>query len=504
MRAFKVKKYDIIFIHPPKILETNNRKKSKTIRGSFIFIPMGVFAIADLLYKEGFEVQIINYPLEKYLNPKWALTEYLKTIDFDICGIDLHWIHNASGVLEIAKLVKKINPHVKVILGGFSASYYHSQILKYYKYIDGIIRGEGEIPFLKYMQNIKKDHSFDSVPNLSYRGTSKSIKVNSLSYSAKTLDKLNFTNMALLKNAKEYLECSKKIMGISFNLPIGRGCPYNCPFCGGGQRAQQSYMGRNQVVLRKPEIVIEDVNKIFDDYKIPSVFFGHGVYPGNYKYWEHLFELIRKEKLDICADIEIWRLPFPKSMWKSFYRTFDRKHSSISISPRTMSQNVQQKIAKICDPTFSFPKDQINKLIKNATLFQRTLRIWLTIGFPFQTRFDILQDFNFGLKSSLKYGKSNSKPVTIMNEPYYIFPGSPAHENPKKFGIKLRYNSFPEVVEAFKRSKISHFYNVINFKTEYFTGTSISMINMLFFLSTINMHLTTGSRKPDMRERNKN
>jgi hypothetical protein len=499
--VFKLTDYDILLIHPPRILELNNRKKSRTVRGSFIFIPMGVFAIADLLEREGFGVQIINYPLEKYLNSNWELTDYLKTIDFDICGIDLHWIHNASGALEVAKLVKTTNPNSKVVLGGFSASYYHDQILKYYNYIDGVIRGEGEIPFLRLMQNRKRVQSYDSVPNFTFRDTSKRVKVNALTYSAKTLDNFNFTNMVLLKNARGYLECSRKIMGISFNLSIGRGCPFNCPFCAGGQRAQNNYMGRNKVVLRDPEKVIEDISIVFDDYKIPSVFFGHGVYPGNYKYWNTLFELMRKEKLDIGADLEIWRLPFPKTMWKSFYNTFDRKYSSISISPRTMSQSVQQKIAKICDPTFRFPKEQISDLIKNATLFQRTLRIWLTIGFPFQTYFDILQDFSFGLKCDLKYGRSNLKPITIMNEPYYIFPGSPAHESPEKFGIKLKYNSFPEVVEVFKTSKISHFYNVINYKTENFTGTSISMINMLFFLSTINLHLTSGSKKPDIREK---
>ncbi len=494
-----MKKYDIIFIHPPRILETNSGKKSKTIRGSFIFIPMGVFAIADFLEKEGFEVQIINYPLEKYIDPNWELTDYLKTIDFDICGIDLHWIHNASGVIEVAKVVKNINPHAKVILGGFSASYYHNQILRYYECVDGIIRGEGEIPLLKFIQNNKKNQSFDSVPNLTYRDSSKRIKVNSLSYNAITMDDLNFTNMELLKNAKEYFEYSRKIMGISFNLPIGRGCPFNCPFCGGGQKAQQNYMGRNKVIVRNPVKVVEDIYKILDDYKIPSVFFGHGVYPSNYKYWKTLFELIRKEKLDISADLEIWRLPFSRDMWRLFYKTFDRRYSSISISPRTMSQNVQQKIAKICDPTFRFPKNQIKDSIKNANLFQRTLRIWLTVGFPFQTRIDIIKDFNFGLKCVLKYGKSNLKPVTIMNEPYFIFPGSPVHESPDKFGIRLKYNSFPEVLEAFKRSKITHFYNVINYDTENFSGSSISMINMLFFLSTINLHLTTGSRKPELR-----
>jgi radical SAM superfamily enzyme YgiQ (UPF0313 family) len=309
--------------------------------------------------------------------------------------------------------------------------------------------------------------------------------------------------MTLLKNAKKYFNYSRKIMGISFNLSIGRGCPFNCPFCGGGQRAQQKFIGRNKVVLRNPKKVLEDIYKMLDDYNISSIYFGHGVYPSNYKYWKDLFELIQKEKLDICADIEIWRLPFPRSMWRIYYKTFGRRYSSISISPRTMSLRVQQKIAQVCDPTFLFPKNQIEDMIKNANLFQRTLRIWLTIGFPFQSHIDILKDFNFGLKCVLKYGKSNLKPIAIMNEPYYIFPGSPVHESPKKYGIKLIYNSFPETVEAFKRAKISHFYNVINYNTEYFSGTSISIINMLFFLSNLSMLLTTGSKSTEIYERKK-
>lgn len=495
-----MKNYDVIFIHPPRRSKADYGKNSKFRRGSFIFIPMGVFAIADLLEREGFGVRIINYPLEQYLNPDWRLEDYLKNIDFTICAIDLHWIHNAYGAIEVARIVKKINPDANVVLGGFSASYYHDQILKHYKEIDAIIRGEGEIPLLDYVRNVNKNHSLDSVPNLSYLNFSKQIKVNPISYTAKTLDNLNFTNVSLLKNAKQYFEYSRKLMGISFNLPIGRGCPFNCPFCAGGYRAQKKLVGRDNVVLRSPEKVIEDINKVQDNYKLPSVFFGHGTYPANLKYWKKLFGLIHKEKLDISGDLEVWRLPFPKEMWKIFYKTFNSSYSSISVSPRTMSAKVQAKIAKICDPTFKFPENQINDLIKNANLFKIVLRIWLTVGFPFQTEFDILKDFSFAMKCLLKYGKSNRKPITIMNEPFHIFPGSPAHEFPEKFGINLKYNSFLEIAEAFKRAKISFFYNVINYNTKYLSHSSILNLNLLLSLSTALMFLTTGSKHPKVRE----
>lgn len=458
---------------------------------------MGVFAIADSLEREGFGVHIINYPLEDYLNPNWLLKDYIKKIDFEICGIDLHWLHNSHGAIEIAQIVKEVKPNAKVVLGGFSASYFHTQILKYYELIDGIIRGEGEVPFLEYVRNHTKSHSLESIPNFSYRNSSNHIKVNSISYVAKTIDNLNFTNTSLLKNAQQYFEKSRKIMGISFNVPIGRGCPFNCPFCGGGQRALQRLAGRNEVILRSPEKVIEDITTINDTFKIPSLFFGHGTYPANFKYWKTLFGLIQKEKMDIGGDLEIWRLPFPKEMWDIFSKTFTRRDSSVGISPRTLSSRVHQEIMKICDPTFKFPKNQIEGLIKNANIFQRTLRIWLTVGFPFQTWLDVQKDFNFAGKCMFKYGKTQSKPIAIMNEPYHIFPGSPAYESPETFGIKLNYDSFPQLVDFFKHTKMSFFYNAINYDTRIFSASTIRNLNKLLFLTTAITMIMTGHKTPE-------
>ena len=489
-----MKEYDVIFIHPPRVLKSEQSKRAKSVRSTYMFIPMGVFAIADLLEREGFGVKIINYPLEAYLDPNWSLKDYLRTIDFKICGIDLHWIHNAHGAIEIARIIKEVKPNSKVVLGGFSASYFHTQILKYEKSIDGIIRGEGEIPFLRYVQKRKENPSLDSIPNLTYRNSSNHIKTNPLSYTAKTLDDLNFTNVSLLKNAKQYFECSRKIMGISFNVPIGRGCPFNCPFCGGGQRALQRIAGRNEVLFRTPKKVIEDITTISDKYKVPSIFFGHGTYPANFKYWKTLFGLIQKEKVDIGGDLEIWRLPFPKEMWKIFYKTFSRMYSAVGVSPRTISSRVHQKISKICDPTFKFPKNQIEDLIRNANLFQRTLRIWLTAGYPFQTGLDVQKDFNFALKIMLKFGKTRSKPVTVMNEPYHIFPGSPAYESPESFEINLKYNSFPQLKDYFQKAKMSFSYNAINYDTKSFSGATISYLNKVLFLSSILPMVNTGHK----------
>ena len=104
------------------------------------------------------------------------------------------------------------------------------------------------------------------------------------------------------------------------------------------------------------------------------------------------------------------------------------------------------------------------------------------------------------MKCLLKYGTSNSKPITIMSEPYHIFPGSPAHEFPKSFGISLKYNSFLGIAEAFKHTKMSHIYNLINYDKKHFSANSISYLSKLFFFCTAPLFLTTGSNSPKLRE----
>ncbi|NVM27284.1 MAG: cobalamin B12-binding domain-containing protein [Candidatus Helarchaeota archaeon] len=484
-----MKSYDVILIHPSRVFD----KKRAPNRSLFLLFPMGLLAIADLLDREGISVKIINYPLEQILNKNFSLETFLRTIDFKICGIALHWALHSYGAMEIAKTVKKVNPNAKVILGGFSATYFHDEILKYFKSIDGVIKGEGEVPFLEYCRNTLKNQSIDSVPNLSYKNSSNHVRINPITYIAKTLDELSFSNISLLHNAKRYLALGVDIMRMQFPLSIARGCPYNCPYCGGGQRSQLILTKRESVVFRSPEKVVEDLQCINDAYKAEGVFFGHGSYPGSLKYWKALFSLIQKEKLDLGADLEIWRLPLNKEMWNLYQKTFVPEISSISVCPRSLSPRVQRKIRETCDPSYYFPRNQIEKLIKNAILHQIVLRIWFTVGFPFQTRMDLLKDYYFVLKQALKYGNSKKFPITVLNDLVTVIPASPAFENPERFDISLTFKSFRQTVEMYKRAKfvIGGWNSVINYENKFLSNIEMRVWNRIFNMTEIPMFINS-------------
>lgn len=474
---------DVLLIHPTRTLD----QKGARPRSLYMFIPMGLLAIADLLDREGISTKIINYPLEQTLDRTFDLAPVLKQIEFKICGIDIHWIMHSHGAMEIAKIVKQVNPNAKLVLGGFTATYYHDEIMQYYPAIDGVIRGEGENPFLKYCQAILRGQSLDSVPNLTYRDPTNHIKVNPITYVAETLDELNFANISLLQSGSKYIENSRKIMRMPFNLAIGRGCPFNCPYCGGGRTAQLLLTKREKILFRSPERVIDDLNMVVGTYKADAVFFGHGIYPTSFKYWETLFKLIRKEKFDLGADLEIWRLPFPKNMWDSFSKTFRHTNSSISICPQTLSPVAQYCIRTLCDPTFNFPLNQIQTLIQYANLFQIVLRIWFTIGFPFQTFKDFLGDYHFTLKQALKYGRTKPNFITILNDLVHISPASPAFETPERFHLKLLFKTFRQNAEMYKRTKfrLGGWNSVTNFCTANSSTLALRIWNNVFNVTEI-------------------
>ena len=68
--------------------------------------------------------------------------------------------------------------------------------MKNHEYIDGIIRGDAELPIVELLRNLT---SLERVPNLIYRQNGK-IKDNSITYVANELDSINFSKILLILN----------------------------------------------------------------------------------------------------------------------------------------------------------------------------------------------------------------------------------------------------------------------------------------------------------------
>ncbi|MBK8848248.1 MAG: DUF4080 domain-containing protein [Bacteroidetes bacterium] len=128
------------------------------------------------------------------------------------------YIWNITQTLEVAAKLKKLNPAIKILLGGPEVSYEFNAVLLR-PCIDYIIVGEGEIPFSLFLKNQLNP---ENIPGLAYKKNEEIVFFpESTIFDLCNYDHIlpyQYDDMEALKHKILYIETS-------------RGCPYKCEFC---------------------------------------------------------------------------------------------------------------------------------------------------------------------------------------------------------------------------------------------------------------------------------
>lgn len=140
-----------------------------------------------------------------------------KCATYDVVAFSCY-IWNISQTLEVAKLIKDIDPNTKILLGGPEVSYDWEEVIAL-PYVDYIIEGEGETPFKEFLEFYPDD---SRVSNLVYK-TAEGVQKNkhAAMFDLKQFEQsmpYRFDDPAKLTDKVLYIETS-------------RGCPYKCEFC---------------------------------------------------------------------------------------------------------------------------------------------------------------------------------------------------------------------------------------------------------------------------------
>ena len=122
----------------------------------------------------------------------------------DVVGLSTY-IWNVEYVHKVAYTLKLINPDIKIFLGGPEASFDAESLLKK-DYIDWIIKGEGETPFMTLLEN-------------DFTATAKTVLTGPC---------CGYIN----PYTQEYMEA---LQGRIVYLETSRGCPFSCGFCLSGR-----------------------------------------------------------------------------------------------------------------------------------------------------------------------------------------------------------------------------------------------------------------------------
>jgi radical SAM superfamily enzyme YgiQ (UPF0313 family) len=182
-----------------------------------------------------------------------------------------------AAVEKIAALVKAVDPGIKVVVGGHHAAFCPEEILENHC-VDFVIRGEGEEPLRRLVEELKKDApAFGSVPGLHYRAAAGSIIATADAEQTADLDSLPFPARDLV------LECDYGALHTHL-VVTARGCPYACTFC------SDRRLWRGKVRRRGVANVIEELVSLQRDYRVKTVHFVDGT-----------FTFDRRYVLELCA-----------------------------------------------------------------------------------------------------------------------------------------------------------------------------------------------------------
>ena len=438
---------DCLFLHIPKFVNYY-RPINQFIWISFL--PMGLLGLADSLQRNSLSTQIVHMGVEWIEDHNFSIIEYIKETAPPMVAIDLHWHHQSFDVMEVVKKIKTVFPQLFILLGGFTASFFHEEIMKNFDTVDGIIRGEAEIPIFELANAIlQKKGDLFSVPNLTWRRKGK-ILVNPLSYvaSEKDLNDISFTNFPLLKNYPTYIRYIGQpfyVKGVSkeknfwmysmkspiFHLPVGRGCPVRCTWCSGNIPSQKTITGRKEVTYRGVDQVLQSIQEAIS-YGYETFHICFDPYPQRPDYFLNLFSHIRKEKLRMECFFESFGLPTVDFI-KSFKETFPGPKSLIALSPDVGSTRVR-KIHKGYPYTNRALMDCLDQLKKHQVFCD----LFFTLGVPFETKEDLHQTIQFQKVIRSRYPNVRGiRTFTIEMEP-----GSPWHLDPEAYGIETSLKNF--------------------------------------------------------------
>lgn len=453
-----MERVDCLFLHVPK--STNYYRPIGEF--SWInFLPMGLLALADLLKSHNIATEVVHLGVEWVEDHHFSILDYIRDKNPRIVGFDLHWHHQSYDVLEVVREIKAAFPSIYVLLGGYTASFFHEEIMRNFDSVDGILRGEAEGPILELVKTVlQQGRDFFSIPNLTWRRKGR-VLVNPLAYVAREgdLNRLCFTNFSLLKNYPTYIRYFGQpfyVKGVSkkknfymyslkspiHHLNVGRGCPVQCTWCGGGFLAQRTITGREDVVFRGVEEVLRSIKEAVS-YGYETFHVCFDPYPDKPDYYLQLFSRIRLEKIRMECFFESYGLPTIDFI-KSFKETFPGPKSLIALSPDVGSVRMR-RIHK----GYAYANRALTDCLDQLADQHVFCDLFFTYGVPFEKEKDLHQTIRLEKEIQKKYPNVRG----IRTYTIEIEPGSPWHLEPDTFDVKTSLQNFMDFYHYHSKSE---------------------------------------------------
>jgi len=329
-----------------------------------------------------------------------------------IIGVGCVYTQHFWDIPPIARLIKKVNPDIKVVLGGNHATAFADQILKEPS-VDYVVRGEGELTFLELCNYILTGNGdAAAIEGITYRDKSGEIKATPSRKLIKHLDELPMPDYSLIDLEKYATPADNRSQYIMRYPLVGimtsRGCPGKCVFC-----TVKTIWGRTWRA-RSAKHAVDEIELLVKKYGVREISFLDDSVSVSRMRWAEICNEIIRRKLNIK-----WTTPNGIAYWTLDNELLKlmKKAGCYRITFGIESGNEETKkfIGK------EYPLSQAAALIKYAN----KIGLWTitsnVIGFPYEDKKSIQDTVDFAKKSGTDFAVFNMLAPHLASDVYKFF-----------------------------------------------------------------------------------
>jgi len=463
---------DFILLHAPSVYDFRKLPIlfgpiSDLVPSTPIFemYPVGFSSIAEHLEKNGIRVRIINLALRMIKDKNFDAEKLITKLHPKAFGLDLHWLPHAHGSLEVAALCKKFHPEIPVIFGGYSATYFHEELIRYPQ-VDFVVRGDSaEEPLRQLLLALMGRSSRKAIPNLTWKDEKKEIHINPLTHVVPDLDEYSNNYPNLFRSAMKYLDL-KSLIPIHdwWEYPITavmtcRGCTHNCVICGGSLSSLSQYCSRETCAYRGPEKVAKDIISLSSYTRAPIFVVGDLRQAGD-DYARTVLSNVRAFRPKNQVVLELFT-PAPESYFQEVSEAFP--NFNFQISPESHDEKIRQASGKF------YTNQEMEKAIRFAldngcSKFD----VFFMIGLPQQTPASVMETIDY-CEYLMRTFNRRLNPFISPLAPF-LDPGSIAFEKAEEVGYKI----FCKTLEDYRQALLAPSWKyTLSYETKWMTRDEI-------------------------------
>jgi anaerobic magnesium-protoporphyrin IX monomethyl ester cyclase len=253
------------------------------------FPPLGILYLATVLKEKDVDVSVLDQPAKGF-----TVEETVKWIgkqDPDIVGFSTFASSGRTAAL-ISNEVKKKNPNITTVLGGYYATFNAERILREYPFVDIVVRGEGENTAVDLVDCLKNKGKLKNVLGITFRNKNRIVSTPNRPL-IKDLDSMPLPDRSFLDVDYHCMIAGANVAVKKFtSIVSSRGCVYKCRFCSCQKFAHNVWRPRSV------ENTLEELHYLASEgYK--QFIFVDDSFTLNQKRVVEICRRIRKEKLDI-------------------------------------------------------------------------------------------------------------------------------------------------------------------------------------------------------------